>query len=439
MMPQPSTDFKATHQHTKVHNDRLVLSTIYGTDKISRAAVARRTGLSRTSVGEAVSELLERDLVEEVGRGRPNGGKPPILLRVKTDARHLVGVDLSGEAFRGAVYNLRGEVRHSLSVPREGRSGAAALELAYVLLDRLVEAAEAPVLGLGIGTPGLIDFQRGSHVHWAVNLDWLEIPLRELLQVRYGLPVHVLNDSQAAAMGEYYFGADHPSTNLVVIKCEEGLGAGIVLNGQLLHGDHFGAGEIGHVVFSDDGRQCRCGNTGCLETVASGSAIVRAARTAALANPASPLRPAALREFILDMPSIHDAYLAGDPDVRGVVHAAARGIGLAIATLVGTLNARDIVIAGSVTQLGEPFLEAVRGEVMARCLAALARDTQIEFSTIASDITSLGAAAVLLHQELGIWPLVRPLAAAAENRATSDRSARIRDWSHPRSLSPART
>jgi len=382
------TDLKATQQHTKAHNDSLVLSTIYGAGKISRAAIARRTGLSRTSVGEAVGELLERGLVEEVGRGRTSGGKPPILLRLKSDARHLIGVDLSGEDFRGAVYDLRGEVRHALSVPREGRSGAAALELAYVLLERLVNAAGAPLLGLGIGTPGLIDFQRGSQVHWAVNLDWLEIPLRERLEERYGLPVHVLNDSQAAAMGEYFFGASRGSGNLVVIKCEEGLGAGIVLEGQLLRGDHFGAGEIGHLAFTDGGRRCRCGNIGCLETVASGSAILRSANGSGMS-----------------MRSVRDAYASGNAEAREAVQAAARGLGLAIAMLVGTLNAQDIVIAGSVAQLGEPFLHAVRHEVLTHSLAVLARATRVEFSSVASDITSLGAAAVLLHEELGIWPL----------------------------------
>src|SRR5262249_4518152 len=160
-------------------------------------------------------------------QGSSRGGKPPILLRVNVDARHLIGVDLSGEEFRGAVYDLRGEMRHAISVPRDGRRGADALELTHVLLDRLGGAAEAPILGLGIGTPGLIDFHSGSQVHWAVNLDWLDVPLRDQLERRYQLPVHVLNDSQAAAMGEYFFGTRHHAGNLVVIKSEEGLGAGI--------------------------------------------------------------------------------------------------------------------------------------------------------------------------------------------------------------------
>jgi N-acetylglucosamine repressor len=403
-MTHALNDGKATQQQTKAHNDSLVLSTIYETDEISRAGVARRTALSRTSVSEAVAELLERDLVEEIGRGRPSMGKPPILLRVKSESRNLIGVDLSGPEFRGAVVNLRGDVVHALDLPREGRSGAAALELTYVLLDRLVSEANAPLLGLGIGTPGLIDFERGSQVHWAVNLDWLDVPLRDLLEMRYGLPVHVLNDSQAAAMGEYFFGASHETGNLVVIKCEEGLGAGIVLGGRLLHGDNFGAGEIGHLVFAEGGLLCRCGNTGCLETVASASAIARAVHAAAAPDSRSVFHVAPAPQ---NMKAVLEAFEAGDVAVRRVVLEAGRALGLAIATLVSTLNVRDIVIAGRVTQLGEPLLNVVRQEVLSRSLAALANATRVEFSAIGSDLTALGAAAVLLHEELGIWPFRR--------------------------------
>jgi len=400
-MTHALSDGKATQQHTKAHNDSLVLSMIYEADQISRAAIARRTALSRTSISEAVGELLKRDLVEEIGHGRPSLGKPPILLRLKSDARSLIGVDLSGADFRGVVVNLRGEVRHALNLPRAGRSGAAALELAYALLDRLVSEARSPLLGLGIGTPGLIDLERGSQVHWAVNLDWLDMPLRALLETRYRLPVHILNDSQAAAMGEYFFGASHETGNLVVIKCEEGLGAGIVLGGRLLHGDNFGAGEIGHVVFADDGLLCRCGNTGCLETVASAAAIVRAGRTAIAAGPST------RREPLPDMHAVARAFAAGEPAVQHAILEAGRALGLAIATLVGTLNVRDIVIAGAVTLLGEPLLNVVRQEVRARSLAALAQDTRIGYSAIGSEITALGAAAMLLHAELGIWPFRR--------------------------------
>lgn len=397
---------KATQQQTKAHNDSLVLSTIYNeAQAISRAAVARRTALSRTSVGEAVAELLERGLVEEIGLGRPRMGKPPILLQVKRDARHLIGLDLSGEDFRGAVVNLRGEVRHALRLPRDGRSGADAVELVYELVDCLLAKAEAPLLGLGVGAPGLIDLRSGSPVHWAVNLDWLDLPLRDLLEARYGVPAHVVNDCKAAAMGEFFFGSRHATGNLVVIKSEVGLGAGVVLEGRLLHGDHFGAGEIGHLVLTKHGRQCRCGSVGCLESVASATAILRSAREAALNEPGSVLYAMAARELPLDMAFVYDAYLAGDAVARQVVDEAGRALGLAIATIVATLNVQDIVIAGLVTRLGEPLLEIVREEVLSRSLSAVARNTSVAYSAIGADITALGAAAVLLFQELGLWPL----------------------------------
>jgi predicted NBD/HSP70 family sugar kinase len=315
-------------------------------------------------------------------------------LRLNPDARHLIGIDTSGSEFHGAVVNLRGEVRHQVSLPRESRSGAAALDIVYELLDRLVCAASAPVLGLGIGTPGLIDPQRGSHVHWAVNLDWVDLPLRELLQQRYGLPVRVVNDSHAAAMGEYFFGSTHASDNLVVIKCEQGLGAGIVLDGRLLHGDASGAGEIGHLVLAPDGRPCRCGNQGCLETLASSSAVIQAAGAS-------------------DLYGLLQAYLDGATPAREAVAEAGRALGMAVAMLVSTLNVRDVVIAGHLTRIGQPLLELIREQVLRRCLGALARETEVRFSAIGGDLTVLGAAAVLLHQELGLWPLRRRQLTAA--------------------------
>ena len=179
----------------------------------------------------------------------------------------------------------------------------------------------------------------------------------------------------------------------------------VELEGRLLHCDHFGAGEIGHVVFTNDGRPCRCGNRGCLETVASAGAILRAVRAAAGADPRSVLHDVARCDQPLDMDAVAAAYAEGDSAVREVVHEAGRGLGMAIASLVGTLNVQEIVIAGGVTRLGEPLLDITRQEVLARCLEALARKTRIEFSAIGADITALGAAAVLLHQELAIWPL----------------------------------
>ena len=273
---------KATHAQTRQHNQRLVLRTVYDFGPISRAEVARSTGLTRTTVGDVVGELLDEGMVEEVGRGPSTGGKSPILLSIVGDARQVIGLDLGESVFSGALVNLRGEVRRVVELPVDGRNGDAALDLVFGLVDELLSESTSTPLGIGVGTPGLVDTRTGT-IRWAVNLDWQDLPLGGLLHERYGLPSNVANDSQAAALAEYTFGAEgQRAENLVTIKVGRGIGAGLVLNGSLFQGDGFGAGEIGHVAVVDDGAACRCGRFGCLETVASSRAI--ATRAAELAT-----------------------------------------------------------------------------------------------------------------------------------------------------------
>jgi predicted NBD/HSP70 family sugar kinase len=406
---------KATHQDTKAFNSRLVLRAIYdrglsaptwadGHPQISRADIARLTGLSRTTVSEIVSDLLAQDLVEEVGFGLSSGGKNPILLQVRPDARHLIGVDLSGDAFRGEVVNLRGETQRAVSLPLDGRSGQTAIDLMYSLVDQLMPAATSPMLGLGIGTPGLVDAERGSQVHWSVNLDWLDMPVRALLEARYQLPVFLVNDCQASALAEHFFGPPQPSANLVLIKSEQGVGSGVILNGQVFHGDNFGAGEIGHVVVDPEGPPCRCGNRGCLETLASVSAVVERVRLAVASGPRSAQSRLLRTQHPPSIALVRRALHGGDPTVRRVVHEAGRALGIAIANLVGALNVRRIVIAGGIAELGPELLNVINDEVLRRSLTALARETDIAFSSLGSRITVLGASAALLQHELGVTP-----------------------------------
>ena len=288
-MPTPTLQ-KATHSQTRAYNSQLVLRTIYDQELISRADVARRTGLTRTTVSDLVGELMELGLTEEVGRGPSNGGKAPILLRVADDSRHLIGVDLGESEFSGAVVNLRGEVRRSARLPLNGRDGDEAVELVHQLIDDLVGSNGDGLVGIGIGTPGIIDSEAGT-VRWAVSLDWQDLPLGSLIRERHDLPVYVANDSQAAALAEYIFGTDRRATNMAVIRVGRGIGAGLILNGELFHGDGFGAGEIGHVTVDPEGEPCRCGRRGCLETVASTRAMLERAEGAASENPASRRTP----------------------------------------------------------------------------------------------------------------------------------------------------
>jgi len=391
---------KATNQQTRLINEQLVLRTIYDRNPISRADVARATGLTRTTVSDVVEQLLGAGLAEEIGLGRSTGGKAPILLRVPDEARHLVGIEVGDTQLTGAIVNLRGEVLRRVEVPLDGRDGEMALARLDGLIDELVRPTDAPILGIGIGTPGLIDTSTGT-VRWAVNLDWRDLPLGSRLRERWNLPVHVANDSHAAALGEYTFGGHAPRESMVVVKVGRGIGAGIVIDGQLYAGEGSGAGEIGHSAIADNYRPCRCGSVGCLETLSSTRAVVQRARELAPHAPDSALNRSARSEPI-DFDELVRAFTDGDDLAREVLMDSARHLGRSIGGLIGTLSIRHVVLVGEMTRFGEPWLTAVRREAHRSALAILADATSIEIGRPGDDLVVLGAAALLMTRELGL-------------------------------------
>ncbi|MBE7467969.1 MAG: ROK family transcriptional regulator [Anaerolineales bacterium] len=392
---------KATHEQTKIHNKNLVLKIIYDHHEVSRADIARITYLTPPTVSTTVAELIEEGLVEETGYGPSAGGKPPTLLRVVDDSRHLIGIDLANSEFRGAVINLRGQMIHQANVPVTPGNGQTALELVYQLIDRLMTAISRPLLGIGVGTPGLVDAQRGV-VRKAVNLDWQDLSLRGLLETRYNLPVFVANDSHVAAVAEYVFGQERKTPNLIILKVGRGVSAGIVLNGRLHYGDGSGAGEIGHVRVVEQGALCSCGHYGCLETVTSSRFIVERAKAIAQENPHSLLHQFAPTPEAITTDVVIQAFEAGDEEVRQVIAEVGHYLGIAVANLIGTLNIQSILIGGRVARFGEPLLEPIRQEMKQRAMGMLADETQVSLSRLGQEIVILGAAALILTHELSL-------------------------------------
>jgi N-acetylglucosamine repressor len=377
---------KATNAQTRERNASLVLRVLYDLGPISRASIARLTGLTRTSVGELVSDLERDGLARDVGRGPSTGGKAPTLVALEPDARSVITVDLGERWFTAALANLRGDLSHVSSREVDGRDGDAALQLVFDLIGEVRDAASRPLLGIGVGTPGIVD-STGT-IRWAVNLDWQDLPLGTILQEHFGTPAMVVNDSRAAAIATYLFGGEDRPQQLVAIKVGRGVGSGLVLRGQLFDGDGHGAGEIGHIVVDPDGARCHCGRFGCLETVASIPAVLDAASQAGL--------DVATVEGLASMAA------ADDERALAVVRTAGRSIGAAIAAMTGVLDVRHITVLGQATALGAPWFAAIREEAARRTLGPLAGDLRIVDGGPGDDATLLGACALLLTHELGL-------------------------------------
>jgi N-acetylglucosamine repressor len=398
------TTQKATRGQTKRHNQLLVLKTIYKAGQLSRADVARATLLTKATVSTAVIELIDEGLLEEVGQQPSNGGKPGTLLSVGDDSRCIIGIDLADSEFRGGVVDLRGKVFHQASIPVGGCSGDEALALVYDLLDTLRAATTEPVLGIGVGVPGLIDIHNGIVRH-TVHQDWNHLPLRDLLQERYDPPVYVMNDSHAAAYGEYTFGqtADDAARNMIVLRVGPGVSAGIVLDGLPFYGDGYGAGEIGHTRIVPNGDLCLCGHTGCLETVVSRRVLLARAQEIAARKPESKLNqfvdsPAEINQTSI----VIRALFADDDDVREMVEEMGEFLGLAVANLVGLLNIRQIRVAGRMSCCDESLLDPLRRVLAESAHPRLVEETEIGLASLGADGVVQGVAALILSYELGL-------------------------------------
>ncbi len=372
---------KATHAQTRAHNASLVLRALYDLGPISRADIARLTGLTRTSVGELVADLERDGLAREVGKGTSTGGKQPTLVALVDDARTVIVLDLAERTFSAALANLRGELSARHTRDRGDRDGDAAVELVHELIEEVRAVATSPILGIGVGTPGIVDV--AGTIRWAVDLDWQDLPLATILADRHGLPTVVANDSRAAALATYLFRGDERPANLIVVRVGRGIGAGLILRDQPFGGDGEGAGEIGHVVVEPDGAACHCGRFGCLETVASAPAVAKAAGVDTIEQVVERLEQ-------------------GDDQALAAVRAAGRAIGASLAGLTGALDVRHIKILGPAVCLGEPWFTAIRDEAARRSLGPLGREVRIVDGGVGEDATLLGASALLLTRELGL-------------------------------------
>jgi N-acetylglucosamine repressor len=384
---------KATRQQLKKQNRDLVLKIFFETAQISRAEIARMTGLTRTTVSDIVADLVSEGLVNEVGIGVSTGGKSPILLSLVEDAHTIIGLDLAYNQFRGAVVDLRGQIRNVISLPVSDTTGSQAIEAALGILDQLVSSEKDSLIGIGVGTPGLINSEDGVVVT-AVNLQWKSLPLGKILSERYKLPVIVLNDCQAAAMGEFKFGETLPaSRNMIVVRAGHGIGAGVIIDGKIFQGDGGSAGEIGHVVMLKDGGQlCRCGKTGCLETLASVRAVVQSAQNRLENGETTCLK---ISDLPITVDRMVEAYQARDRMVVEIIDEAGKFLGGAIAILVSTLNIHHIILMGEMTRFGDRWLDVVYQTMMKSTLPHQGRDTHLHTGTLRDNDVILGASALL--------------------------------------------
>lgn len=268
---------------------------------------------------------------------------------------------------------------------------------------RQAMAAESGVEAIGLGIPCTMDRERGVAIS-AVNLPIIDVPIRDLMRERIGMPVFVDNDANAAALAEHRYGAARGARNAVMLTIGTGIGGGLILDGQVFRGSTGAAAELGHVVVEADGPPCQgnCPNHGCVETFASGTALARDGRAAAERDPSSALGTRLAAGEEIDGRAVTDAANAGDEAARAVVERAGRYLGVALSSLSNALEPEVIVIGGGVMAgAGELLLEPARAELAARALTPQNR-TRVAVAELGPDAGMIGAATMAVDELEGL-------------------------------------
>jgi glucokinase len=304
-----------------------------------------------------------------------------------------IGVDLGGTKMLVGVVDSERRVVYRSSAPSLGLGQEELLETLERQLRSAIEARPG-VAAAGLGIPCTIDRQRGVAII-AVNLELADVPIRDLMSERLELPVAVDNDANLALLAEHRFGAARDARNAAMLTIGTGIGGGLIVDGHLYRGSTGAAGELGHIVIEADGPPCQgsCPNRGCVESLASGTAIAREGRAAAQRSPESALGRALARGEALDGVLVTNAALEGDEAAREVLALVGRRIGVALSSLANALDPDVIVIGGGAIRAGELLVEPARSEVVARALPPMNR-TRVEAAELGPDAGMIGAAAL---------------------------------------------
>lgn len=308
-----------------------------------------------------------------------------------------VGLDLGGTKLLTGVVDADQKVHHE---SREKTTGASEEEVLATIVEEIEEAREArpDAVAAGLGIPCTIDRLRGVAIN-AVNLEITDVPIRDIVSERTGMPVYIDNDANVATLAEHRFGAAKGVENAVMLTIGTGIGGGVIIGGELYRGSIGAASELGHMVIDLNGPPCQgtCPNHGCLEALASGTALAREGIAAAGSHPESALGLALAREGAVTGKTVTESAIDGDEVARGVLELVGMRLGVGLSSLANIFNPDVIVIGGGVIVAGDLLLEPARRELRERALPPM-NETPVLEATMGNDAGMIGAAEMALEE-----------------------------------------
>ena len=382
-------------QNVKSFNKHTILDLIrFSPAGTSRVEIARRMGLTRAAVTSIVNDLMQTGIIREAGGINVHSGRPPVVLEIDPTRGFVVGIDFGVTHLTILVADLGAHILEEAEIPININDGPqACIDQANHLLRELLAKAGrelTDINAIGVGVPGPIVSDAGMVLAPPIMPGWDRFPIRDTLVKMWGCPISLSNDSELGALGEWAAGAGRGEQNLAYIKIGTGIGAGLLLEGQIYRGVTGSAGEIGHLTIEENGPLCACGNHGCLEAIAGGRAIAQQAQEIAQKDQRTELANIKPIESITAR-DVASAARLGDLAAQQILNRAGTYVGIAIAGVVNMFNPGMVIIGGGVAQSGDILLEPIRLAVQRRSLPAATRAVRITTAMLGRRSSSMGA------------------------------------------------
>lgn len=385
-------------------NTAILLDALRRMAPLSRAELAARTGLNRSTVSAIVNSLLEEGFIQETDLQSARIGRPGMLLELNPKGGFAVGLELGVDFISVILTDFAAQVQWREKVasdPDEDQINI--LDRAAALTQHALDFGLAQglrPLGIGVGVPGLVDLRQGKLV-FAPNLHWNNVPLRLIWSQRFNLPIFVENEANAAALGEYYFGAARGVDNFIYLSAGIGLGSGIVIDGKLFRGSSGYASEVGHMTVDPEGELCGCGKRGCWETQVGPRAVLRRVRKTLETGVSSMLCDmvdADLERITFE--SVVQAAQMEDPVALRALQEVGERLGVGVANLVNVFNPELIVLGGALNLASSILLPIVERVVLENALPPSCENLRVAPSAHGIDACLMGAVALVLED---IW------------------------------------
>ena len=390
-------------KHISAHNRSIILEVIRRERLISRAEIGRKTNLSAPSITRIVKNLMREKLIKEVGTGNSSGGRKPCLLAFNADAKYIIGIEL-GEIYSVSVLadldiNYLSREKIDMKMIKDVNK---VIGLVVESIRRRIKQSKIDkenILGIGIGVPVTLDTKAGI-IKFSPNFGWKNVPIVQIMERDLGIPIFIDTGVRAMTLCEKWFGAGQGIKNFACVIVGTGIGAGLIINGNLYRGFEEAAGEIGHTTVLPEGPKCKCGNIGCLETLAAGASLVRRALDRINEYPNSTLSSVLSKNKGNITPSmVIEKAKRGDPLAREIVKEAGHYLGVGVANLINLFAPEAVIIGGWLAeQAGELFLDAARETIKDRVFMFSVEGIRILPASLRDNDVAVCAATLALQQ-----------------------------------------